>query len=392
MTDNRLLIVDDDPNVAEFIGAVAGSLGYAIDHVPSIQLFDRRLVEFCPTVITLDMNLEDGDGVELLRRLGERGSEASILIISGVDARTLAMLDKLSLTRRLNVVGVLAKPVAPENLAEHLCRALRAPSVTPEMLEEALVTRKLSVHSQPRVCLCSDDRPIVGAEAFLRWKEGDGRAFQPIEFLGVARDHGLMPRLTDFVLEQALQQLSVWRAQGLEIALSVNFDPRLVDDFHFADRLLALLREYNVRPDLLTLDLQETAAIEDPDLTASVLTRLRIYDVQLALDDFGVGYSSLTQLRSLPFSEVKIASNLTQGLAVGTDSEAFIDLIIKLCRILKLRVCAEGVETWAAVEVLRASGCDDAQGYLFGHPMAASDFVQWFRHWDGQAVEISLTG
>jgi EAL domain-containing protein (putative c-di-GMP-specific phosphodiesterase class I) len=387
MADNRLLIVDDEEAIAEFIRDLADELGYTTHHVATIAEFDRALVEFAPTAITLDMNLPDGDGVELLRRLAERASEAAVLIVSGVEPRTLAMLDKLAVTRRLKLLGVLAKPVVPEELCERLRCALRTPSVSVTMLEQAIAEERLEVHYQPRVHLRATDWPIVGCEAFLRWNHAERGNVRPLEVLDVARANGLMPRLTDYVLERSIQQLSVWRQSGINLSLTVNFDPRLVDDFHFADRLVAMLREYAVPPQALTLDLTELAGLEDPDLTASVLTRLRIYGINLALDDFGVGYSSLTQLRSLPFSEVKIARELMAELGTDSDGERFVALIIGLCRSLGFKVCAEGVESWAAVESLLAADCDDAQGYMFGHPMRPTEFIDWLRHWDGRVIE-----
>ena len=173
-------------------------------------------------------------------------------------------------------------------------------------MRRGIEEHELVVHYQPKVVRSGGDWQVRSAEALVRWRHPRFGLLYPGEFLPLAEQSGLIVDVTDFVLTDAVRQIGHWRQRGLDLAAAVNLSPRLVQDLEFPDRLTRLLREFEVAPEQLTLEVTEAASLDDPELVMDIFTRLRVKGVGLSLDDFGTGTSSLTQLYKMPFSEVKI--------------------------------------------------------------------------------------
>jgi EAL domain-containing protein (putative c-di-GMP-specific phosphodiesterase class I) len=171
--------------------------------------------------------------------------------------------------------------------------------------------------------------------------------------------------------------LSEWNRAGLRLNLAVNLSPKLVNELEFPERMVAFLSERGVAPEQLTLEITETAALEDPRRTQEILTRLRTAGIGLSLDDFGIGYSSLTQLYKLPFNEVKIDRTIGMELSHTSATRTIVGAIVELAHNLGLKVCCEGVESAAALDFLHQAGCDFAQGYHLARPMAGGPLIKW---------------
>jgi EAL domain-containing protein (putative c-di-GMP-specific phosphodiesterase class I) len=184
------------------------------------------------------------------------------------------------------------------------------------------------------------------------------------------------------VLQEGIRQMALWNAAGLALGLTVNMSPKLIDDLEFPDRLAALLGACGVQSSQLTLEITETAALQDPARTLDILTRLRVKSIGLSLDDFGTGYSSVTQLYRMPFNEIKIDKSLGMEIQSSREARSIVRSLVDLAHNLELQVCCEGVETAAALEFLQTVNCDFAQGYFIGRPMQADRLAEVTRSWN----------
>jgi EAL domain-containing protein (putative c-di-GMP-specific phosphodiesterase class I)/CheY-like chemotaxis protein len=370
---NRLLVVDDQPDILDFVGQVAESVGYAVHLANNAQQFREAVRAFRPSLMILDLQMPQTDGIELIRELGSIGTRASILISSGMDQRVLQSAEQLGVSHGLNMAGFLQKPIMLADLEAILGQHLSAPRVpTEEELRRAVDRAQLLVHYQPKCALIDGCWAVVGVEGLIRWDHPDLGLVYPDAFIPLAEQTGLIAALTDFVLQEGIRQLGTWRAQGTVLDLSVNLSPRLVRELDFPDRLAELMSKHAVDNSRLTLEITETAALEDPARTRDILTRLRVKSFGLSLDDFGTGFSSLTQLYRMPFNELKVDKSLGMELHQSGEARTIVRSLVDLAHNLGLTVCTEGVETEAALQFLEIAGSDLVQGYYLGRPVPAS--------------------
>jgi diguanylate cyclase (GGDEF)-like protein/PAS domain S-box-containing protein len=256
--------------------------------------------------------------------------------------------------------------------------AMNARAVERQALEKnlrrALEQREFELHYQPIINLSSG--AIVGAEALLRWTHATRGPLAPAQFIPTAEDCGLMIPIGSWVVRRACEQARAWVDQGLPaITMAVNVSAVEFGDEQFVDGLFATLRETHLDPKYLELELTEGALMKRADSTTAILQLLRKDGVRVSVDDFGTGYSSLTYLRKLPIDTLKIDQSFVRQIASGGDDTVVVNAVITMARNLRLRVVAEGVETQAELNFLRAHQCDDAQGYYFSRPMPARQFA-----------------
>jgi len=371
---NRLFIVDDDVDALDFVERVASGLGYRVATATTAERLLESLTGFDPTLIIVDLQMPGTDGIALLRELGRRGCRTPVVIASGMDARVLSGAEQFGQSVGLEVVAALRKPVMLDDLEALLARQRRVDQlIDPRDLARAVDRGQLVVHYQPKAELRPEGWLLSGVEALLRWNHPEFGLVYPDRFIPLAEEHGLVGAMTDWVLQTGVAEIAAWRQGGFRAQLAVNLSAGLVDDIEFPDRLAELMAGQGVENSQLTIEITETAALTQPSRTLDILTRLRVKGFGLSLDDFGTGYSSLTQLYRMPFNEIKIDKSL--GLAVGQDREAqtMVRSMVDLAHNLGMRVCAEGVETPAALQFLERIGCDYAQGYLLARPMPAID-------------------
>jgi EAL domain-containing protein (putative c-di-GMP-specific phosphodiesterase class I) len=369
---NRLLVVDDQPDILDFVGQVAEAVGYEIRLANDADEFRDAVRTFRPSLMILDLQMPQTDGIELIRELGAAGTRASILISSGMDQRVLQSAEQLGLSHGLKMVGFLQKPIMLADLEALLAQHLRAPRVpTEDELRRAIDRAQLLVHYQPKCTLRDGFWTMTAVEGLIRWEHPELGLVYPDSFIPLAEKTGLIAALTDFVLQEGIRQLGAWCTEGLELDLSVNLSPLLVRELDFPDRLSDLMRPRGLDNARLTLEITETAALEDPARTRDILTRLRVKNFGLSLDDFGTGYSSLTQLYRMPFNELKLDKSLGMELHQSSEARTIVRSLVELAHNLGLKVCTEGVETAAALKFLEIAGSDFVQGYHLGRPAAA---------------------
>lgn len=233
-------------------------------------------------------------------------------------------------------------------------------------LRRALDAHEVQLHYQPKVRF---DGQVAGLEALVRWVHPERGKVPPDEFIAIAESSGLMPHLTEYVLETALGQVARWRAQGLFVPVAVNVSPRDVHTPGFAGSVAARLARHGVPAGALQLEITEHVLLEDPQRAADTLNALTGHGVKMSLDDFGTGYSSLVHLRRLPVSELKIDRSFVARLAIDNEDAEIVRCTVDLAHSLGLLVVAEGVEDDETWERLRDLGCDAVQGWLVAAAM-----------------------
>ncbi len=255
-------------------------------------------------------------------------------------------------------------------------------------LRTALENRDLSLHYQPKADLRTGD--VVGVEALLRWTHPERGNIPPDEFLPLAEQTGLMRVITQFVLDEALRQLSEWWHQGLRVQTAVNVCARDLYDRRFAEMLQRSIERYDVPPRALMIEVTESVLMTDPARAASTLLSLASLGVGVSLDDFGTGYSSLVHLKRLPVSEVKIDRSFVMRMDVNEDDAAIVHSIIDLAGALGLRTVAEGVETRDAWDRLAVYGCDAAQGWYLSKAMPPAVATAWLQNFNHTTMGLSV--
>jgi EAL domain-containing protein (putative c-di-GMP-specific phosphodiesterase class I)/CheY-like chemotaxis protein len=386
MTDNvnRLLIVEDESEVVDFIAAVARKLGFAIASTGDGSDFSRLVDTFRPTLIVMDLQLPDTDGVELLRLLVARDCKAHVLLLSGVDERVLTTAYEVGASRGLSMCGMLSKPVLPSDLQMKLASVLKQDrAIDAADLSRGIASGELVPYYQPKASLKQQRGWVIdGVEALVRWQHPRLGLVMPDEFIPLAERTGVISDLTGAVLAEALRQVRSWNDQGLRLKCAVNLAPSLVTDLSFPDRVGALLAELRIDGTQLALEITETATMQDPTKAMDILTRLRVKRVGLSLDDFGTGFSSLTRLYQMPFDEMKIDKSLVTNVPHSREANTMVGSLVELGHNLGLTICAEGVENRAALDLLAIMGCDSVQGFFISRAIPASDIPSFINHWN----------
>ncbi len=245
-------------------------------------------------------------------------------------------------------------------------------------LRRALEARELALHYQPLVELATGR--IVGAEALLRWRNADLGSVAPTHFLPIAERNGLIVPIGTWVLEEACRQARSWRAAGLpELTMVVNISAVQFQRADFVGTVARVLQESGLDAGHLTLDLTESVLAQNRDNTLRTVQRLKAMGIRLAVDDFGAGYSSISDLRQLALDELKLAPRFVRDLDVNPDEVALTRAISQLGRSLRLTLLVEGVETAEQAALLGRGDYDLVQGYHFGKPVSGEDFARFFR-------------
>jgi diguanylate cyclase (GGDEF)-like protein/PAS domain S-box-containing protein len=245
-------------------------------------------------------------------------------------------------------------------------------------LRHALDAGELLLHYQPQVRL--SEPSVCGLEALVRWQHPEAGMMQPAEFVPVAEETGLILPLGEWVLGEALRQNRYWQEAGYpKLPVSVNLSPRQFRQKGLVDNVRRMLAETGQPAKLLELEITETSLMHDVDEGLDTLRELSAMGVRLAIDDFGIGYSSLNHLKRFPVHRLKIDRSFVSDLGVDWDDAAIVSAIVSLARALNLETVAEGVETSAQLKILLSYGCTRFQGNYFSAPLPASESAAIFR-------------
>ena len=397
LAGRRFLVVDDEAFMRGMIVRILARIGcnaVATAESGSDALSVLSGPEGPPDVVLCDLNMPGMDGVEFLRHLAALPFAGAIVLISGEDRRVLRTAQNLAEIHALNVLGAIGKPVTPAALAEVLARYDTTPMrhsprpagamATADELAAAMLADQLVPWYQPKVALAS--RRLVGVETLVRWYHPERGVIGPDRFIPVAEKAGLIGRLTDDIFAKAMANAGRWRADGIDLKISVNVSADSLSDLALPDRLAERAVAHGVEPTQIMLEVTESRLMADVARTLETLTRLRLKGIGLSIDDFGTGYSSMEQLRRVPFVELKIDRAFVAGATHDADARAMLESSIDLARKLDLSIVAEGAESEEDMNLVSALGCDEVQGYFVARPMPADDLLAWIARRNADAA------
>ncbi|MYM64268.1 EAL domain-containing protein [Pseudomaricurvus sp. HS19] len=381
------LVVDDDPFMVAALCAQLQALGVGqVIHTTNAHDALRRLADRSQPIdiILTDLNMPHMDGIQLLRHLVALEESAGIILVSGEDPRLLESVRSLGEQQHLHIVGTLPKPISQQALGELLLRsdAPRRTSedsnntqVFAEELRQAIRNDELEFFFQPQVEMGS--RRLVGVEALARWQHPQKGWIPSDMFVSLAEQYELIHELTDCIYHKAIDASASLQQQGLHTRVSINFSPSTLSALDLPDILSDALQRRGLSPSDVVVEVTESTLAQDMNIALDILTRLRLKGFGLSIDDFGTGFSSLEQLRHIPFTELKIDRCFVHDAAGNSASRAILESSIGLAHSLSLSCVAEGVETLEDWQLVQELGCDIVQGFYIAPPMPPAEMAQW---------------
>jgi diguanylate cyclase (GGDEF)-like protein len=433
MADLRRQAATDDltglPNRRALYAALRGRLEEAVPRRSALLVLDLdRFKEVNDSLghhvgdqLLLEVGTRMRDALrseDLLARLG--GDEFAVLLDGADEAHALAVAGKLrtALTAPFTLEGIalhtgasigislfpdhgddLSTLLRKADMAMYKAKSTRtghqvytlsddphgdARLRTLEELRSALDGDQLVLHYQPKVDLATG--AVGGVEALVRWDHPVRGLLYPGDFLDLIEDAGLMRRMTQVVLESALDQAAEWRRCHRPLTVAVNLSASSLVDADLPGQVDALLRARDLPARSLQLEITEEFLMTDRGRARAILTELRQNGIQIAVDDFGTGYSSLSYLRDLPIDELKLDRSFVFPMADDARAAALVASTVALAHSLGLRMVAEGVENQVSLAELTRYGCDEAQGYLLARPMPAAELDHWLTTRDSRVA------
>jgi len=393
-----ILLVDDDLFMLGMLSSMLRNMGYSkVSESGSAELalvtlqHDPRSGD----IIVCDLNMPGIDGIEFLQGLNASPFRRSVILLSGEGGRIIHTVKKLLSGGQLVILGALEKPAgrAPlRTLLECWKPASVAASATATVpfsfaeLDAANREGQWVVHYQPKVVLKTG--ALAGMEALVRWNHPKLGLVFPDRFIGIAEECGAIDALTDFVLQEAMTQLALWRDQGLKTQMAVNVSMENLRVPDFARRFGTMVRNSSVSPQDVTLEITESRLMSPTSAPLESLVRLRLQRFGLSIDDFGTGHSSLAQLRDVPFTELKVDRDFVRGARGNQIIRPILEASIGIAKRLGMQSVAEGVETEDDWHFLRELGCDLAQGYFISQPVPAEEIPQWLERWQARQTRL----
>jgi diguanylate cyclase (GGDEF)-like protein/PAS domain S-box-containing protein len=251
-------------------------------------------------------------------------------------------------------------------------------------LGQAAERKELELFYQPQISL--KDGRLAGAETLIRWRHPVRGVVAPAEFMPLVNASSISERVSRWVMETACRQGRLWQQQGHDVRLGVNLSPSQLQSGDLAATVAAVLKATGFSPLLLELEVIEDILLEDDEIALETFRRVQALGVDIAFDDFGTGYASLTYLKKFPLDRLKIDKSFVQELRAGSDDAAIVGCTINLGKLLGLSIIAEGIEDAATAELLKDMGCEEGQGYYYAPPMPAAEFEQKFLRKNGAPV------
>jgi cyclic di-GMP phosphodiesterase Gmr len=242
-------------------------------------------------------------------------------------------------------------------------------------LRKALEDKQLQLYYQPKVCLRTGE--VDSVEALVRWNSPERGVISPLDFIPYAEESGLIGPLGRWVMQAAATQASHWRAQGIDLRISINVSARQLRDTDIVKHFREVIAETRLNPCVLDVELTESCFIEDEAAALLLIAQFRKMGVRVHLDDFGTGYSSLSQLARIPLDAIKLDRSFIKGIDANSKPQALVRAMVAIAHELRLSVVAEGVESETEAKFLEGIGVDYVQGFLYARPMPAHAFEAW---------------
>jgi EAL domain-containing protein (putative c-di-GMP-specific phosphodiesterase class I)/AmiR/NasT family two-component response regulator len=395
-TGRRVLVVEDSVVQRGYLVGLLRQLNFgevleAGDGNEALRVLEQQ--EQPLYLVLTDLEMPGMDGIELTCQLRERRLTENLIVVSARDPRLLEIIESMACEdASIGLLGTLLKPVQLDALTQLLVKAsdrgdgsarpAAAQSLPPqaslEELAQALTRREFLPWFQPKINM--QNGHLKGLEALARWKHPQRGLLSPAHFIDTLEGHPIMADFTLDLVQQVLERILDWQAHGLPpMTVSINLSADNLADRSFIDRLMARVSKTGVSPSVLVWEVTETSVMRQLSQALTNMGRLRLAGYGLAMDDFGIGYSSMQQFARCPFTELKIDRAFVNGAAQWPNRHMVLKSALDLGQSLGVATVAEGVETVEDWKLLRDLGCDMAQGYLLAKPMPAEELVGWIR-------------
>ncbi|MDR5865290.1 EAL domain-containing response regulator [Halomonas koreensis] len=373
------MVLEDDPDAAAALAVQLRVLGVETRYCRHAHHLVGEVLARGPRLVVMGLAFGDQDGIAVLRRLAECRYPGKVLLLSGVERKVARIAERLGEALGLDMLASLDKPMRLAELRQRLGDLdvtlpvgpePGAPPFRQDELERAFERQELTLHYQPQFDLAS--RRLSGVEALVRWAHPEAGILAPGDFLPLLSD-AQGRQLTRRVLQLAMADAAGWRQAGVNLSLSMNVTP---DDL-MCPALVDLVRDgwHSTGGSPLVLEITETSSMKDELLSSEVAARLHLTGLEVSVDDFGVGFSSLARLQLLPISELKVDRSFVSRLHEDVQDAAIVESVALLGRRLGIRVVAEGVEDLACLPLLERFGCTHVQGFGLARPMPAADIL-----------------
>lgn len=381
----RVLIIDDDERVLKYMSRMVQQGGF--EAVVSTTIKPNLLTGLgFSDFIFVDMQMPGMDGIQVLEVLSRHAVKSRIVPMSGSHVAVLETAERIAKRNGLSVAGFLTKPFRQAELSRILEEApgelhgqkghWPLPSeINIEDVVFGLERGQFDTYLQPIVNLAT--RKPIGYEALARWQSEKFSLVSPDRFIGLAAQNGVLPLLTQQLANRALTYSAALKARGAPWKVSLNLGMEDFVDNALPEKLAALVSRHGLPAHSLTVELTESSATQNETRLLEILARIRLKDIDLAIDDFGTSYSSLERLAWIPFTSLKIDMRFISEITTSNTARIIVESAIKLAKRLKLNTVAEGIETEDQLKVLKDMGCDRGQGWLFARPMEFQSAMDW---------------
>jgi EAL domain-containing protein (putative c-di-GMP-specific phosphodiesterase class I) len=390
------LVIDDQPEVREYLATMLETLGFGrIVRVGNAR--EALAAVSGPNaafdLILCDLQMPGTDGVETLHAFAALGVTSWLIVMSVEERRIVESVGRSSQELGLRVLGSVRKPIDLSELDALVGRMTTvdsrpeppSPLAPEEALPEAFRLGELRLFYQPKVRIAT--REFVAVEALVRWQHPTLGLFQPNAFVpAIERSADLTQRLNDYALRTAISCAGRWRGAGRELHVAINLSASAFEHMELPEQIERLARDAGIPNEWVTIEVTETQVARDATRMSEVAARLRLKRFHLSIDDFGTGQSGLSQLRKLPFDELKIDRQFVDGCTVSITQRSVVEASLALARDLGMTSVAEGVEAEADWDLLHRLGCDVAQGYYVGRPMSEGDLGKWADRWKSASL------
>ena len=397
MKDYNLLVVDDEPFVLNLSIRVLNNLGFERIATASNGKDALAMVTSAEEpydIIICDLNMPEMDGVAFMRLVSETDYSGSLILLSGEEERMLETALELAKAHSLNVLGFIQKPIKPDLLNDLIAqhnpnsgdsnRFTPQDPITEEELRDGLAPNgrnDVILFYQPKVHVGTGT--ITGVEALARWQHPERGLLGPGSFIPLAEKTGLITQLTQRIFEKATHQTAEWMLYGINLKTSVNVSINSFSEPNFSDFLIETTEQAGLDPKQIVLEVTETQVMKNAVECMEIMMRLRLKKFGLSIDDFGTGNSSMSQLKNIPFTELKIDRAFVHDANHNHGAKAILEASVGMAKSMRMEIVAEGAENredWDVAELLEV---DHVQGYYCAKPMPNNELLDFMESWIG---------